>query len=78
MATIALLNDMSTKGMIPDAHLADGVAHLLLVRKCGRFNFLRFLARLAHTGTHIHLPYVERIPIKAVKFFPQGLVTVTL
>lgn len=40
----------SPKGLSPAAHLADGSADLILVRKCSRFDFLRYLVR--HTNQH--------------------------
>ncbi|XP_053112948.1 ceramide kinase isoform X3 [Hemicordylus capensis] len=38
----------SPNGLSPAAHLADGSADLILVRKCSRLNFLRYLVR--HTN----------------------------
>jgi ceramide kinase len=38
----------SPRGLSPAAHLGDGSADLILIRKCSRFNFLRFLVR--HTN----------------------------
>lgn len=38
----------SSKGLSPSAHLGDGSLDLILIRKCSRFNFLRFLLR--HTN----------------------------
>lgn len=38
----------SPKGLSPSAHLANGTADLILVRKCSRFDFLRHLLR--HTN----------------------------
>ncbi len=40
---------MFSIGFVPDAHLADGSAHLVLVRKCSRVDFLKFLFHVAHT-----------------------------
>lgn len=37
-------------GLSPAAHLGDGSLDLILIRKCSRFNFLRFLIR--HTNQH--------------------------
>lgn len=36
------------RGLSPAAHLGDGSSDLILIRKCSRFNFLRFLVR--HTN----------------------------
>lgn len=38
----------SPGGLSPFAHLGDGSSDLILIRKCSRFNFLRFLIR--HTN----------------------------
>uniref|UniRef100_G3QMD2 DAGKc domain-containing protein n=1 Tax=Gorilla gorilla gorilla TaxID=9595 RepID=G3QMD2_GORGO len=38
----------SPRGLSPAAHLGDGSSDLILIRKCSRFNFLRFLIR--HTN----------------------------
>lgn len=35
----------SPRGLSPAAHLGDGSCDLILIRKCSRFNFLRFLVR---------------------------------
>lgn len=38
----------SPRGLSPAAHLGDGSSDLIVIRKCSRFNFLRFLLR--HTN----------------------------
>ena len=40
----------SPQGLSPAAHLGDGSSDLILIRKCSRFNFLRFLVR--HTNQY--------------------------
>ncbi|VTJ92374.1 Hypothetical predicted protein, partial [Marmota monax] len=40
----------SPRGLSPAAHLGDGTFDLILIRKCSRFNFLRFLLR--HTNQY--------------------------
>lgn len=40
----------SPRGLSPAAHLGDGSSDLILIRKCSRFNFLRFLVR--HTNQY--------------------------
>ena len=40
----------SPSGLSPAAHLGDGSSDLILIRKCSRFNFLRFLVR--HTNQY--------------------------
>ncbi|XP_026558756.1 ceramide kinase [Pseudonaja textilis] len=58
----------SPKGLSPAAHLADGSADLILVRKCSRLNFLRYLLR--HTNQHdqFDFSFVEVYRIKKFRF----------
>ncbi|XP_058046562.1 ceramide kinase [Ahaetulla prasina] len=58
----------SPKGLSPAAHLADGSADLILVRKCSRLNFLRYLLR--HTNEHdqFDFSFVEVYRIKKFRF----------
>ena len=72
VANMSLRNDKSPRGLAPDAHLADGVAHLVLVRHCNRLRFLQLLLRLARGGDHLALPMVERIPVTAVRMSLAG------
>ncbi|XP_018409397.1 PREDICTED: ceramide kinase [Nanorana parkeri] len=62
----------SPKGLSPAAHLADGTADLILVRKCSRINFLRHLIR--HTKSNsdqFDFPFVEVYRIKTFQFTPK-------
>jgi ceramide kinase len=44
------ISDKSRRGLMPEAHLADGRLALVLVQGCGRLQYLRFLLRLARRG----------------------------
>ncbi|XP_074182694.1 ceramide kinase isoform X2 [Rhinolophus sinicus] len=58
----------SPRGLSPAAHLGDGSSDLILIRKCSRFNFLRFLVR--HTNQHdqFDFAFVEVYRIKKFQF----------
>ncbi|XP_040268177.1 ceramide kinase [Bufo bufo] len=62
----------SPRGLSPAAHLADGTADLILVRKCSRFDFLRHLIR--HTTSNsdqFDFPFVDVYRIKSFHFTPK-------
>lgn len=48
-------------GLCPVAHLSNGSADMVCVRHCGRLNFLRFLLRIARSGNHLQLPFVDHL-----------------
>lgn len=57
----------SPKGLSPAAHLADGSADLILVRKCSRFDFLRYLVRHTNKDDQVCIPFdseLSRISFK--------------
>lgn len=69
----------SPKGLSPAAHLADGTADLILVRKCSRFDFLRHLLR--HTSKddqvgHVWMDFIG--PDRSVPHSLLLLVSLTL
>lgn len=43
-------SDQSSVGLAPYGHLADGRIQLVLVHKCSRLQYLRFLASIPSTG----------------------------
>lgn len=45
----------SPQGLSPAAHLGDGSSDLILIRKCSRFNFLRFLVRHTNQGDQVRV-----------------------
>ncbi|XP_073429596.1 ceramide kinase [Dendrobates tinctorius] len=62
----------SPRGLSPAAHLADGTADLILVRKCSRLNFLLHLFR--HTTSNsdqFDFPFVDVYRIKSFQFTPK-------
>ncbi|XP_061532983.1 ceramide kinase-like [Phycodurus eques] len=61
----------SPKGLSPAAHLADGTADLILVRKCSRFNFLRHLLRHTSKDDQFDLSFVEVHRVRRFRFTPR-------
>lgn len=43
----------SPRGLSPAAHVGDGSCDLILIRKCSRLNFLRFLVRHTNQGDQV-------------------------
>jgi diacylglycerol kinase family enzyme len=52
-------SDKSKSGIVPHAHLSDGRLHLVIVRKCTRMQFFRFLLSLSQGGVDERLDFVE-------------------
>ncbi|XP_019399048.1 PREDICTED: ceramide kinase [Crocodylus porosus] len=63
----------SPKGLSPAAHLADGSADLILVRKCSRFNFLRYLVRHTNQDDQFDFPFVDVYRVKRFQFMSKQL-----
>ncbi|XP_054845328.1 ceramide kinase isoform X1 [Eublepharis macularius] len=63
----------SPKGLSPSAHLADGCADLILVHKCSRFNFLRYLIRHTNEDDQFNFTFVEVYRIRKFHFTSQQL-----
>ncbi|MCJ8743263.1 hypothetical protein PDJAM_G00091850 [Pangasius djambal] len=61
----------SPKGLSPAAHLADGTADLILVRKCSRFDFLRHLLRHTNKDDQFDHPFVEVYRVRQFRFTPR-------
>ncbi|PKU43498.1 hypothetical protein llap_6202 [Limosa lapponica baueri] len=58
----------SPKGLSPAAHLADGSADLILVRKCSRFDFLRYLVRHTNHDDQFDFSFVDVYRVKSFQF----------
>ncbi|XP_065482774.1 ceramide kinase isoform X3 [Caloenas nicobarica] len=58
----------SPKGLSPAAHLADGSADLILVRKCSRFDFLRYLVRHTNQDDQFDFSFVDVYRVKSFQF----------
>uniref|UniRef100_A0A8C3BGX8 Ceramide kinase n=1 Tax=Cairina moschata TaxID=8855 RepID=A0A8C3BGX8_CAIMO len=58
----------SPKGLSPAAHLADGSADLILVRKCSRFDFLRHLFRNTNRDDQFDFSFVDVYRVKSFQF----------
>ncbi|XP_005286919.2 ceramide kinase isoform X1 [Chrysemys picta bellii] len=63
----------SPKGLSPAAHLADGSIDLILVRKCSRFNFLRYLIRHTNQDDQFDFTFVEVYRVKKFQFTSKHL-----
>jgi len=55
--------------LCPHALPTDGCMSLCLWKKCSRLNMVQFSSR-QKKGTHIHLPFVQMLKVKALKFEP--------
>ncbi|XP_032272815.1 ceramide kinase, partial [Phoca vitulina] len=61
----------SPQGLSPAAHLGDGSSDLILIRKCSRFNFLRFLVRHTNQCDQFDFAFVEVYRVKKFQFLPE-------
>ena len=52
-------SDRSDSGLAPFAHMADGIIHLILVRKCSAAQYLRFLSSIPGVIAHFHFQKVK-------------------
>ncbi|XP_055963071.1 ceramide kinase [Sorex fumeus] len=58
----------SSQGLSPSAHLGDGSSDLILIRKCSRLDFLRFLIRLTNHSDQFDFTFVEVHRVKRFQF----------
>uniref|UniRef100_G3T7W5 Ceramide kinase n=1 Tax=Loxodonta africana TaxID=9785 RepID=G3T7W5_LOXAF len=63
----------SPRGLSPAAHLGDGSSDLILIRKCSRFNFLRFLVRHTNQYDQFDFTFVEVYRVKKFQFTSKHL-----
>ncbi|XP_072097414.1 ceramide kinase [Mobula birostris] len=70
-ANISCACPKSPKGLSPAAHLADGTMDLIVVRKCSRLSFLRYLIRHTTSNDQFDLAFVEVYRVKRFKFTPK-------
>ncbi|XP_055367830.1 ceramide kinase isoform X2 [Betta splendens] len=68
----------SPKGLSPSAHLADGTADLILVRKCSRLGFFRHLLRHTNKGDQFDHAFVEVHRVRGFRFQPRHQEPVSL
>lgn len=54
-------------GLVEHAHISDGRLNLVIVRKCSRIQFFRFLISLTRGGVDEKLPFVEVLEVHAWK-----------
>lgn len=62
----------SPLGPAPSAHLGDGFLDLILVRRCSRMQYLRYLVQLTNRrkkrqAQHLRMPFVEAHRVRAFK-----------
>ncbi|CAL8318706.1 unnamed protein product [Lota lota] len=62
----------SPRGLSPSAHLADGTADLILVRKCSRFSFFRHLLRHTNADDQFDHSFVEVHRVRRFRFQPKN------
>jgi len=64
-------SDRSDSGLAPFAHMADGIIHLIMVKKCSALQYLRFLMSIPQNGVIPEdFPYVEAVDATAVRIDP--------
>lgn len=73
MVIMPCRSDKSQHGVAKYGHLSDGNIHLVMVKKCSRFQYLRFLMKMSSTGLEAgkhHGGIVEVVPAVAVRIEP--------
>ncbi|XP_074593043.1 ceramide kinase [Brevipalpus obovatus] len=69
--TMSCRCEKAKRGLSPAAHLGNGCADLILVSKCSRANYLRFLMRIASNGkSPFDLDFVDVYRVKEFEFNP--------
>ena len=63
-------SDKSKHGIVPHAHLSDGRLHLVIVRKCSRMQFVRFLLGITRGGVDESLDFVDVKEVEAWRLEP--------
>lgn len=75
MVIMPCRSDKSAAGVARYGHLSDGNIHLVMVRRCSRLQYLRFLMTLSSKGLEAGRHYggiVEVVPAVAVRVEPGG------
>ena len=75
MVIMPCRSDKSAAGVARYGHLSDGNIHLVMVRRCSRLQYLRFLLTMSHQGLEAgrHCGgIVEVVPAVAVRVEPGG------
>ncbi|KMS98908.1 hypothetical protein BVRB_3g067980 isoform A [Beta vulgaris subsp. vulgaris] len=72
-AVISCRNERAPDGLVADAHLADGLLHLILIRNCSHALYLWHLTNLAKKGgTPLDFKFVEHYKTPAFAFTSLG------
>ncbi|XP_054609219.1 ceramide kinase isoform X1 [Dunckerocampus dactyliophorus] len=77
-ATMSCASPRSPKGLSPSAHLADGTADLILVRKCSRLDFFKHLVRHTNKEDQFDHSFVEVHRVRKFRFQPRHQETMSL
>nr|XP_057934030.1 ceramide kinase isoform X2 [Doryrhamphus excisus] len=77
-ATMSCASPRSPKGLSPSAHLADGTADLILVRKCSRLDFFKHLLRHTNKDDQFDHSFVEVHRVRKFRFQPRYQETMSL
>jgi len=70
MVIMPCRSDKSSQGVAKYGHLNDGIIHLVLVKKCSRWQFLRFLLKISSRGLEsgdVHEDYIDVLHVVAAK-----------
>lgn len=72
-AVISCRNERAPSGLVADAHLADGLLHLILIKKCSHALYLWHLTHLARKGgSPLDFKFVEHHKTPAFAFTSFG------
>jgi ceramide kinase len=68
-----LLSMYSPGGISPAAHIGDGFMDVILVKKCSKANFLKFLLMTRFAPKKkFELPFVDVVRVKELKIIPKN------
>ncbi|KAI1287061.1 Ceramide kinase [Halotydeus destructor] len=68
-ATMTCRCEKAKKGMSPAAHMGNGCTDLIIVSKCSRWNYMRYLMRTGFLATSaFELPFVEVYRVREFEF----------
>ena len=63
MANIACASEKTPLGFAPGAHLSDGLATMVLVKKCSRWRYIKFLLRVSGRKDQFRFNNVEAVQV---------------
>uniref|UniRef100_T1IWA5 DAGKc domain-containing protein n=1 Tax=Strigamia maritima TaxID=126957 RepID=T1IWA5_STRMM len=72
--TLSCACGLTKQGVSPSAHLGDGCTDIVVVQKCSRINYLRFLMRMAlHHDDPFNLDFVRVYRAREFQFRPTTM-----